>query len=154
MPRARTGTLVPPGADGLWRARVTKDHADGTTTRPLYSLGTTDKSLARRKLARLNASIAAGHDPQDAAETANAAESVKDYAEAWLEKREAQGVVMVRAERIYIDAHVLPAIGNLPLCDVKPMHVRGILEDVASKTYRRNGEARRYRRQTIAHVRA
>src|SRR5579862_9916796 len=111
MPRARTGTLVPPSADGLWRARVTKDHADGKTTRPLYSLGTTDKSLARRKLARLNALIAAGHDPLDAAETANAPERVKDYAEAWLEKREAQGVGMVQKERRNLELYVLDAIG-------------------------------------------
>src|SRR5580704_11293234 len=129
MPRARTGTLVPPGADGLWRARVTKDHADGTTTRPLYSLGTTDKFLARRKLARLNALIAAGHAPLDAVETANAPERVKDHAKAWLEKREAQGVGMAQKERRNLELHVLDAIGHLPVCDVRPSHVRGILDD-------------------------
>ena len=112
MPRARTGTLVPPGADGLWRARVTKHHADGTTTRPLYSLGTTDKSLARRKLARLVAAIAAGHDPIDAAETASAPDHVKDYAEAWLAKREMQGVGMAKKERRALDLYVLDAIGK------------------------------------------
>jgi hypothetical protein len=98
------------------------------TTRPLYSLGTTDKSLARRKLARLNALIAAGHDPLDAIDTANAPERVKDYAEAWLAKREAQGIVMAADERRNIERHVVPELGHLPLCDVRPSHVRTILE--------------------------
>jgi hypothetical protein len=55
MARARTGTLVPPGADGIWRARVTnpKSSAGGRAIRPLYSLGTTDKAVAKRKLAKL-----------------------------------------------------------------------------------------------------
>jgi integrase len=150
----RTGTLVPPGADGLWRARVTKTHADGLTTRPLCSLGTADESLARRTLTRVNAAVAAGRDPVGAAELGSAPERVKDYAEAWLKKREAQGVVMARAERIYLEEHVLPAIGNLTVCDVRSSHVRGLLDDMASATYLRGGEARRYRRQTIAHARA
>ncbi len=137
MPRARTGTLVPPNADGLWRARVTKDHADGTQTRPVYSLGTTDRSLARRKLARLNALIVAGHDPHDAAETVNAPERVKDYADAWLEKREGQGIAKVPLERGNLKRHALDAIGNLPLCDVTPGLVRGILDDVAAKGLKR-----------------
>src|SRR5271166_1799023 len=92
MSRKRTGALVPPDVEGIWRARVTKTHADGSTTRPLYSLGTTDKALARRKLARLVALVEAGADVLDAAETANAPERVKEYAEAWLKKREAQGI--------------------------------------------------------------
>ena len=155
MPRARTGTLIPLGADGIWRARVTKTHANGSTTRPLYSLGTTDKALARRKLARLVALVEAGTDVLDAAETANAPERVKDYAQAWHGKRQAQGVVMARHEWRYLETHALPAIGKRPLCDVTAAHVRGVLEDFTASTYQRpNGPKRRYRQQTIAHVRA
>ena len=155
MPRARTGTLIPPGADGLWRARLTKEHADGSKTRPIYSLGTTDKALARRRLARLNALVAAGLDPADAAEQATASERVQDYADAWHKKRVAQGVVMARDEWKYLTTHVLQTLGKMPMCDVKPAHVREILEDVTTKTYRRHGSApRRYRRQTIVHIRA
>ncbi len=155
MPRARSGTLVPPGADGMWRARVTKDRPDGTTWRPLYSLGTTDKALARRKLARVNAALAAGRDPFDAAELANAPELVKDYADAWLGKRETHGIVMAPDERRNIERHVVPEIGHLPVCDVRPSHIRSILEGVAEKTYRRGGAAseRRYRRETVVKVR-
>lgn len=137
MPRARTGTLIPPGADGIWRARVTKEHDDGTKTRPLYSLGTTDRALARRKLARVVAAIAAGRDVLDAAELANAPERVKEYAESWLANREAQGVGMAKKERRNLEMYALDAIGRLPLCDVRPSHVRGILDDAVAKGLKR-----------------
>jgi integrase len=144
MPRARTGTLLPPGADGIWRARVSKTHADGTITRPLYSLGTTDKALARRKLAKLVAAVDAGEDLIDAAESAGAPERVTDYADAWLKKRVAQGLVSASDERMYFDRYVRESIGRLPVCDVRPSHVRGILDDAAAKGLKR---------ATVAHVR-
>ena len=137
MSRKRTGTLVPPGADGFWRCRVTKDKPDGTKTRPMYSLGTTDKAIARRKLARLNALIMAGRDPHDAAIEVGTAERVKDYAEAWHARREAQGIVMAPYERANLKRHAIDAIGALPLCDVTPSHVRVILDDVAAKGLKR-----------------
>ena len=137
MPRARSGTLVPPGADGIWRARVTKTHADGTTTRPLYALGTTDKSLARRKLARPVALVKAGADVLDASDAASAPERVSDYAGAWLQKREAQGIAKAPSERGNLRLHALDTIGVLPLCDVTPGHIRGILDDVVSKGLKR-----------------
>jgi integrase len=144
MPRARTGTLVPPAADGIWRARVTKQHPDGSISRPLYSLGTTDKSLARRKLARLVALVESGAGVLDAAEATGAPERVKDYAEAWLKKREAEGVGMALRERRNLDRYVLEAIGYLPVCDIRPPHVRGILDDALARGLRRN---------SLAHIR-
>ena len=139
MPRARTGTLLPPGADGLWRARVTKPKAtsDEAIERPLYSLGTTDKALARRKLARLVAAIDRGEDVLDAAETANSAERVREYADAWLAKREAQGVGMVKKERRTLELYAFGTIGWLPLCDVRPAHIRSILDDAAAEGRKR-----------------
>ncbi len=133
MSRHRTGTLVAPGADGLWRCRVTKDKADGSTWRPLYSLGTADKSLAKRKLARVNELLAQGVDPFGAAEAASAPERVKEYVEAWLAAREARGISKARWERSYFKNHVVEAIGNMTLEDVKPAHVRFILEEAAAK---------------------
>src|SRR5579862_2091039 len=114
MPRARTGTLVPPGADGLWRARITKVGEHGANKRPLYSLGTTDRALARRKLARVIASLERGDDVLDAADSAQAPERLREYAEAWLTTRETQGVVNVKAERSSLRRHVFPALGRLP----------------------------------------
>jgi integrase len=137
MPRGRTGALVPHGADGLWRCRVTKERADGSTWRPYYSLGTADKALARRKLARVNAELAAGRDPFEAAEIASAAERVSDYAEAWLAKRGAQGIGMVDKERSNLELHALGAIGRMPVCDVRPSHIRSILEEAAAKGLKR-----------------
>jgi integrase len=133
MPRALEGTLVDPGADGLWRGRVTKTADDGTKTRPLFSLGTSDKSLARRKLARVVAELAAGRNPFEAADLAGAPERVSDYAEAWIARRTTQGVGMAQKEKRNLELYVLDAIGRLPLSDVRPLHVRSILDEAAAK---------------------
>jgi hypothetical protein len=141
MPRQRTGTLVAPGPDGIWKGRISKTvvlRSGGTrTTRPLYSLGTMDKSLAQRKLTRLVALIESGRDPVDAAHGASAVECVRDYADAWLGKREVQGIAKAPLERGYLRNHAFSAIGALPLGDVTPGHIRGILDDVAAKGLRR-----------------
>ena len=94
MPRQRTGTLVPPGADGLWKARITREAEDGSTERPLYALGTADQALAKRKLAKLVALVESGHCTLDALDEASAPEVLREYAQQWLRKREAQGIVM------------------------------------------------------------
>ncbi len=160
MPRQRTGTLVPPGVDGIWKARVTQQAEHGSTTRPLYSLGTTDKALAKRKLAKLVAALEAGEDIGVAAEMANAAQSMKEYAEAWIQKREMRGVVSAADERRNLTCHVLPTLGRLQLCDIRSAHIRAVLDDVASKPRERvsgqnpEGPRTSYSRQTIAHVRA
>ena len=120
MSRARTGTLVPPGRDGIWKGRVTAE--DGS--RPLYSLGTSDEAAAKRKLARL----VAGELPN-----AIAGDTVKEYAEAWLRRREAHGVAMAKYERGYLEHHALDMLGAILLGDVKPTHIRDVLERAASK---------------------
>ena len=137
MPRTRTGALLPPGPDGFWRCRVTQDKSDGSTWRPLYSLGTADKALAQRKLARVNAELLAGRDPFDAADRASVPERVREYAEAWLTKRAAHGVGMAEKERRTLELHALEAIGRLPVREVRPTHVRGILEEAAAAGLRR-----------------
>jgi integrase len=144
MGRAATGTLLPPGKNGIWRGQVTKRQADGTTTRPVYSLGTTDKAHARRVLAKLAAAISAGDELPDAAAGVDTAIRVRDFAADWLAKREAQGVGMVRHERRNFELYVFDAIGHLPVCDVRPSHVRGILDHALAKGLRRN---------TLAHIR-
>ncbi len=156
MARTRTGTLVVPGRDGLWKGRITQTHEEGTTSRPLYSLGTPDKALAIRKLSRLVAALDAGQDPMVAAGTADRPETVREYAGAWLVRRAVQGIAMAPDERRNVERHVVPAIGHLAPRDVRPFHVRAILEAVAGRTYVR-GKTRavekRYRRETVAKVR-
>jgi hypothetical protein len=144
MPRARTGTLVAPDVSGLWRARITTMRPDGTTTRPFYSLGTSDKALARRKLVRLVAALERGDDRVDARENGGSRERVREYAEAWLTKREAQGVGMAKKERSTLERYAFQAIGRLPLGDVRPSHVRSILDEAV---------AQGRKRATVAHVR-
>jgi integrase len=119
LSRAKTGTLVRPGRDGIWKGRVTA----GDGSRPLYSLGTADEAAAKRKLARL----VAGELP-----AAISDDSVKEYSDAWLEKREAQGVGMSKKERRILEMYVLEAIGRMPLVDVKPSHIRSILDSAAA----------------------
>jgi len=154
MPRARTGTLVKPGADGIWKARVTKDRDDGSTSRPLYSLGTTDRARAKRELAKINAILSAGGTIEDAEIDTSAPELVRDYADAWLKKRDERGVVSVNAERRILTLQALPSIGHLPLPDVRAPHVLAILEGVTGKTYKRAGKTRRYRGASVAKLRA
>ncbi len=148
MPRKRTGTLLPPGADGILRARVTETTKlpDGSTVtdRPIYKLGTTDRQLAKARLAKLVRELAAGRPVPLAVEAVNAAEQLREYAERWLARREAQGVGMAKKERRNLELHALGAIGNLPLCDVRPPHIRAILDVAAGRGMLRN---------SLAHIR-
>ncbi|HEV3189329.1 MAG TPA: hypothetical protein VGY54_02470, partial [Polyangiaceae bacterium] len=112
--------------------------------------------MARRKLSRLVASVDAGQDAGGAARSASRPDTLRDYAENWLKKRENQGIVMAADERRNIERHVLPEIGHLPPCDVRPSHVRAILEGVATKTYvlgKTQTIEKRYRRETVTKVR-
>jgi integrase len=156
--RARTGTLVPPDKDGLWKARVTKTHEDGTVSRPIYSLGTTDKTLARRKLAQLVAALAKARG-DSAAGVPVISPTVQDYAEGWLEQRNAQGVVTVAEERRNLERHILPSLGQLRLGDVRSADIRAVLEEMLLKPRqrpKRHGDPNRpatYSQQTLRHVR-
>ena len=82
MARPRTGQLVEPRRDGLWRARVTVER-DGKAVRELYSLATADRATAERRLEKLQllADLTAGRGPEAAAAAANAPETVAAYAE-------------------------------------------------------------------------
>jgi hypothetical protein len=89
--RARTGTLIAPDKDGLWKARVTKTHEDGRVSRPVYSLGTTDKAIARRKLAQLVAALAKARGGSPADDAPVVTETVRVYADEWLERPRRKG---------------------------------------------------------------
>jgi integrase len=141
MPRARTGTLALKMRDGalVWHARVTTD--DG---RPWYSLGTADRAVAKRRLKKLLGDLAAGATGERHA-ASDTPDTVREYAEAWLERRDEQGVAMVTSERGYVRLHVLPVLGALPLASVRPAQIRAVLDGVVAK-----GLAQ----QTVNHVRA
>ena len=144
MARERTGTLNFRASTGSYRARLTVVGADGTTTRPWYSLGTADKALATKRLAAL----VAAQGRQVAEDTAR----VEPYALAWLDARRARGVAQVGSEAGWLTNHILPApapdkpsMGSLYLPDVRPLHVRAVLDAVAAKGLGR---------QSLVHVRS
>ncbi len=159
MTRARTGTLIPPDKDGLWKARVTKTHEDGTVSRPLYSLGTTDKTIARRKLAQLVAALAKARGGPETDGAPVITPTVQEYAAGWLEHRKAQGVVAVADERRNLERHILPSLGHLRLGDVRSADIRAVLEEMLLKPRqrpKRHGDSNRaasYSQQTLTHVR-
>ena len=143
MPRQRTGTLSR-GADGVLKTRVTVDNPDGTTSRPWFSLGTTDEAIAMRKRARLLAELAAGKTPDGAASASSGPDTVAEYVAAWLARRKAQGLAFADAERGYFDTYAVRIIGPLLIGDVKPAHVRSVLDAVMMAGRKR---------ATVAHVR-
>src|ERR1017187_4402745 len=143
MPRERAGTLFPPGRDGIWRARITTTREDGTTWRPLYSLGTTDRAQARRMLAKLVAASEAGGDLPTQAQATVMTIRVRDYAETWVARRKALGVGMVNKERRNLELYVLGAIGALSLRDVRSSQIRSILDEAI---------ALGRKRATVAHI--
>ncbi len=163
MPRARIGTLLPPRVDGIWRARVTVTEAqpDGTraTRRVVVFLDTADKNLAKRKLDKLIAELAAGMDIRTAAAIADVPRT-DDYAKTWIEAREAKHVRNAGDERRNLEWHALPTIGHLALGDVRPSHIAAVLTEVASKPKARpnrqgaHSDGGTYSQQTVKHVRA
>lgn len=125
MPRQRTGTLVL--RKGVWHARIMVGKGKGAK-REWFDLGTSDKTIAGRKLARMVADLEGGR-PLDLGAPGVKSERVDDYAEALFKAREARGVVMVRDERMYFRTRIQEKIGKLYLCDVKPAHVAKLLDD-------------------------
>jgi integrase len=64
--------------------------------------------------------------------------SVRAYAEAWLSKRETETAADDRG-RIY--NHILPALGNIPIGELRPRQVRTFVEELTRK--RRQGNRRK-----------
>src|SRR5688500_9901006 len=109
MPRPRTGTLVLRSRNGVpcWFAQVWVGHGDAAK-REWYSLETADKPTAKRKKAALVRKLRAAEPPEEVRAAASSSETFKNYAQAWLERREALGVAMTVSESGYLDNHILP----------------------------------------------
>jgi integrase len=160
VPRKRTGTLVPPGADGVWRARVTgpKKRTGGTTSppRPLHRLGTTDEALAKLQMKKLVDGLEAGADPFEVARAIGSTTTVRAFAEAWNEKRKVRGIGAASDEWRNLELHALAHLGHLPIRDVKTKHVEHVLGHLASKPNvrpKRDGATSTYGRESVRHVR-
>lgn len=135
MPRARTGTLVYKRTTG-WNARVwvvvRDERGAERDERRWVPLETHDKDLAKRKMGKIVAMLAAGDLVADAAPAeARRVETVAEHARTWIADRKASGVVMASDEEHLLEAHVLPTIGAMALDVVRPAFVRSILVAVA-----------------------
>jgi integrase len=87
-------------------------------------------------MAKLSKMLDAGELVADAKAAVHETESVADFPEAWLARREAQGVVMVKEERAYLKRHILPHL-TYALDAVRPVHVRQVIDAAIAGGLRR-----------------
>lgn len=141
--RKRTGQLI--WRKSGWYARFWTVK-DGEEVRVCVPLGTTNKPVARRKLARL----LAGESPT--AEVAKREETIAEYASAWLDGREAKGLSSHEYEQRHWQRVWKPEIGKLLLSAVKAQHIRDVLDAVAEGRIK-GVRTKRYSRATLVHIR-
>jgi integrase len=159
MARKTTGTLVWTKSKG-WVARI-PTVIDGERVKKTYELGTTDRAVARRKLARLVEELAAG--AALATDAAKPNETLAQYAATWFASRDARGVAATSYERRYFERVWKPAAGALPLEQVWAALIRSVLEEAATGKIRpkprpvKKGapprEPGRYSPQSVSHMR-
>jgi integrase len=132
MARKKTGTIImkPSGAF----ARVWVKLPDGTEERRFINLQTTDRTTAKRKLAKLVAMIEAGVVVAEAeAKALHSAETYRAYTEDRHKKRLASGIDQAPQEESSRERYVYATIGDLPLSRITDDHVRQILEAAAER---------------------
>jgi hypothetical protein len=114
-------------ADGKWRNAPTG-----------YDVG--DESKAEEVLAEVTSRV----ETQRAASTVisgeGSSETVRKYAHRWLAKRQTS---TVDDDRGRVDNHIVPALGDIPLAELRPRHVRDFVQTLGSKRtkgqYRKDG---------------
>jgi integrase len=80
-------------------------------------------------------------DPDEIARRIEAkALTTEAYLESWLTRREARQVASVRDDRVRLRTHAIPAIGKIPLVDLRPHHVRDLLRELPQKPSRKGGK--------------
>lgn len=139
--RPRKGTLV--FTKQGWCARV-PTLVDGETIRKWHVLGTDDKLVAKRKLARIVAKTASGASETELKEEAKRSETFGEAANRVLEVQRANGHKDWQARRQRVEKYALPLLRDLAIDKVRASHVRGVLEAV-----RDAGKSK----QTIVHAR-
>lgn len=133
--RARTGTLIFRRTAG-YCAQVWATEPDGTERRRFFRLGTFDKDLAKRKMAKIVDGLASGELVVDTAKVEVAkAETIAQYADAWLKRREAAGVVWVDDERRHLESFVLPDFGALTMAEFRSRDARAVLAAMVEDGY-------------------
>jgi hypothetical protein len=135
MPRARSGQLVYRRSSGF-NARVwvdVKDEATGEIReeRRWVPLGTHDRDLAKRKMAKISALASAGDLTSDSAAKGKATETVRETKEAFITRRKAAGVVMAPDEERWLDDYAMKRIGELAITQVRTRDIKAILDEAA-----------------------
>lgn len=124
--RPRTGSLVPRTTG--WHGRVFVKGPDGKEVRTLVDLGTTSKSVARRKLNALVRNINAGRVDQETAEVAaTRGLSVDAFADEYYQRRESLGVKTWRDEKRWFERYIKPHIGGRALEEVESTEITDLL---------------------------
>jgi integrase len=136
---------------GEWRVRLSVYVSPGKRERKWFGLGTADRTLAERKRAKLidelalaenNVAARAGEALAPLAlpvpQAAPQLERFAGYARRWCAKRASEGVAFAESQTIHLEKHILsmplapgdlaPTFGDLLLPDVRPRHVRLVLE--------------------------
>jgi hypothetical protein len=135
MPKQQTGQLI--WKEGLgWYGRYYAD-VEGERVRVCRALHTENKSVARRKLAKL---IAAGNV---SSEEAQRPETFQEAAERVVEEQRRKGMASWKDRQRRLQVYIYGKIGGLVPSAIKASHVRAILDDV-----RELGKSR----QTMIHV--
>lgn len=127
MARPRTGSLEE--REDSFYARVTVDSdVPGAVKRKWFCLNTKDPVAAERLRDQLNAngSPAPSISP-------HAAQTVKERADPWHAARKARGVKQWDSELGWLENHIYPKIGHLPIGTVRPAHIMEVINFVMEK---------------------
>ena len=130
--------------NGVWHVRVSSGSGEART-RPVYSLGTSDRRLANQRRTSLLKKLAAGESLETDAAALAAIPTVASYLDAWTAKRVAQGIVSARDDAQRIRDYAMDAIGSKLIGDVRAADLDAVLDEAV--------EAGRSK-QTVKHLRA
>jgi hypothetical protein len=102
--------------DGTWR--------NASTT---YRIG--EEARAQQALEEVELRIAAQRTPSQAA--TGCMTNLRDYAEKWQLGRD--DIVTRKDDQSRLDNHILPALGHIPLAELRPRHIRDFIEALQRK---------------------
>lgn len=150
MSRPRTGTLFT--RNGVYYVRITVDDAAGIRRRAIFCLNTGELHVAELRRKKLVADLLATKIVVPGVSLISSAQKpVREYAKAWLDARLDRGVSMAKTEAAIFKRHIDGLIGHLALGDVRPVHVRGLLDAAVKKI---GGRGKRLKQGTIVQIRA
>jgi integrase len=125
-----------------WRARI-RTVVDGERIRRVVDLGTSNRAVARRKLARLLTEEHATVEAVD--EAAGRSLTLAEFAEQWLIERAERGIRIAPDERRWFERFWLEALGSSPLTAIRSGDVRDVLVACATgKVLTARGERLKY----------